>query len=256
MGDSRPDNGGGWPPEEGGGGLPEFPPEWGTVIIPDDASELDIEATAVRRELRREARTAGSGRFSLKSIRKGHLDGEPTLAVPVTIMAVAVLTTLISLFIVTLGRQAPGPTPIQTASTASVDQSAGFKTASLVDVTLHDGAGKPVRLGTTLPAIVLMLDGCTCGNLVVDVAARAPAGLHVVAVGTTAPTVPRQPANVVTLADPDATLRSRYPAGTGPAGTGATALVVNQTGDVIETITGVTEAADVPDLSRLAANHT
>src|SRR5262245_51803154 len=42
MGDLRPNNGGDMPPEDGGGArpgdLPDFPPEWGTIVIPDDAS--------------------------------------------------------------------------------------------------------------------------------------------------------------------------------------------------------------------------
>ena len=60
MGDLRPNNGGETPPDDGGnphsGDLPGFPPEWGTIVIPDDASELDTEAEALRRELRRHQR--------------------------------------------------------------------------------------------------------------------------------------------------------------------------------------------------------
>src|SRR3954463_12808252 len=49
MGTRRDGNGNGWPPD----GLPDLPPEWGTVIIPDDLSELAEESSRVRRELRR-----------------------------------------------------------------------------------------------------------------------------------------------------------------------------------------------------------
>src|SRR5262245_13169663 len=56
MSDLRPNNGGAVPPDDGGarGGLPDLPPEWGPIVIPDDAAELDAEATEIRRELRRE----------------------------------------------------------------------------------------------------------------------------------------------------------------------------------------------------------
>ena len=47
MGSLRGDNGGGRAPD--GGGLPDLPPEWGTIIIPDDAGELSREAAAIRR---------------------------------------------------------------------------------------------------------------------------------------------------------------------------------------------------------------
>ncbi len=54
MGTLRGDNGGGRPPD--GGGLPDLPPEWGTVVIPDDLTELDDEAAVIRRDFRRQAR--------------------------------------------------------------------------------------------------------------------------------------------------------------------------------------------------------
>ena len=44
MGSLRGDNGGERPPE--GGGLPDLPPEWGTIVIPDDASALEAIAGA------------------------------------------------------------------------------------------------------------------------------------------------------------------------------------------------------------------
>src|SRR3954464_9707963 len=50
MGTLGDDNGG---PPPGGGGLPDLPPEWGVIIIPDDPSELAPEIDEVRRELRR-----------------------------------------------------------------------------------------------------------------------------------------------------------------------------------------------------------
>ncbi len=33
-------------------GLPDLPPEWGRIVVPDNASGLEAEAEQVRRELR------------------------------------------------------------------------------------------------------------------------------------------------------------------------------------------------------------
>ena len=80
------------------------------MIIPDDASELDEEAQALRRELRRHARqTALRSALGLRTAPAAHSGSgrsrdSSALGVPVVIMAVAVLTTLVSLFVVTWGQ--------------------------------------------------------------------------------------------------------------------------------------------------------
>lgn len=252
MGDSRPGNGGGWPFEEGGDGLPGLPPEWGTVLIPDDASELDHEAFALRREIRRDARRGRERRVLGLRVRRAHRPSthfsrrdptEPTLAVPVVIMAVAVLTTLISLFVVTWGRGSSPPT-VTGDPTATV---AGATTsANLADTVVKNEAGQPVRIGTLTPAIVLLLDSCQCPDLVRDVAALAPTGVRVLAIGTTAPSVPDRPANVIALADPDGRLKARNSTAAGSTSSGATALVVNRAGAVTLTVGGVATVKDLP----------
>src|SRR5262245_14609820 len=101
MGDLRRGNGGGSPPEDGGAhrdDLPDLPAEWGTVIIPDDPAELADEADALRRELRRAAR-----RRRLRGAVTRRLGRPPTepggVGLPLAIMGVAILTTLVSLFL-------------------------------------------------------------------------------------------------------------------------------------------------------------
>lgn len=248
----RPNNGGGTPPEDGGahpGDLPEFPPEWGTVVIPDNAAELEEEAAALRRELRRDHRR--------ERVRTAFGVGQPTregqplsLGVPVVIMAVAVLTTLASLFIVTWGRQPSPPVPVATPPSKVAQVTA--PTPVLADLVLPDSSGEPVRVGDLLPAVILLADGCNCTPLVSDVSAVAPAGVTVVPVGRTAPCTAGGPANVRCLADPDGQLRSRYAgnAGTDPAS--ATAVLVARSGLVASTISGVTSADElVAGLRRL-----
>lgn len=257
MGDSRPDNGAGWPPDDGAGGLPELPPEWGTIVIPDDASELDDEADDIRRELRREAR-----RRRLRTLLGRHrADDQPTLGIPLMIMGIAILTTMISLFVVTWGRigtpfptatpSAPDHTTSTTANPAASDSGSAPDSSStssprtgLAQLVLRDESGGPVRLGNLLPAVILLVDACRCPGLVLDVAARAPAGVRVIAVGRSAPTIPSRPANVTALADPDTALPA--PDGAGPAG--AATLVVNHDGNVVVTLPLLTRASELPKL--------
>src|SRR5215467_14246226 len=110
MGDLRSGNGG--TPDDNGSHsrepLPDFPADWGPVIIPDDASELEADRTALYKERRRLARRnrlrAMTGRPPIGNTPS---DTQP-VGVPLMIMAVAVLVTLVSLFVVTWARGPAG----------------------------------------------------------------------------------------------------------------------------------------------------
>ena len=251
MGDLRPDNGGGWPPEDGDRhrGLPDFPPEWGTIVVPDDASELDAEAEELRREMRREARRDRIGRALGLASDESASETATGLGVPLVIMAVAILTTLISLFVVTWDRRADQPLPINTLPASAnapgswVPGGAGGSATALEDLTFVDSTGLRVQLGDLLPAVILLVDGCICTELVFDTAATLPPGVRVVAVATTAPNLAGAGSAVHSLADPQGLLRSRYAQGTGPAQNSATALMVSRGGTVEDTVA----AADDPD---------
>src|SRR5687767_15848234 len=113
MGTLRGDNGGSEKPQDGGG-LPDLPPEWGTVVVPDDPADLDEEGAALRRQFRREARRRRwRRRFHLRARPLGRVDEDaPGLAVPLLIMSIAVIATLTSLFVVAWPGQ-PRPRPVR-----------------------------------------------------------------------------------------------------------------------------------------------
>jgi hypothetical protein len=206
MGDLRPNNGGDTPPEDGGGarpgGLPDFPPEWGTIVIPDDASELHQEAAAIRRELRRRSR-----RDRLRTAFGLGPAGRdtPSLGVPVIIMAVAVITTLLSLFVVTWDRRPT--TPLQGPAGGG---SGSATLTPLTDTVLADASGTRVRLGGLLPAVLLLTGDCDCAALLSAIAAAAPAPVTIVPIGHNAPCPVATAPNIRCLADPDAAVTSRY----------------------------------------------
>jgi len=248
VGDLRPDNGGN-PPEDGGGArpgdLPEFPPEWGTIVIPDDASELDHEAAALRRELRRHNR-----RNRLRTAFGVHRSGPdaPSLAVPVVIMAVAVITTLLSLFVVTWDRR---PTLPITSST----EGAPAVPIALVDVMLADAGGDSVRLGGMLPAVLLLTDNCDCAGLIQTIAAGAPAPVTIVPIGRTAPCPVGTATNVRCLADPRGVVISRYPAASASPAVSASVSPAAGTGGPSPSVAARTAApAILVDSSGVAAD--
>ncbi len=272
MGDLRPDNGG-VPPEDGNGShradLPEFPPEWGTVIIPNDASELDDEAAEVRRELYRDsprARLRSALSISALGTRaqptkaQPNTDLEPTsLGVPVVIMAVAILTTLISLFVVTWGRPASPPLP-DTGHTNTANETPGVSNSEadlgMASMVLPDATGTAVRLGTILPAVLLVADQCDCATLVRGVAAAVPAGVTVVAVGRTAPDIAAPgttgpPPNVRSLADPTGLLRARYASAIGAESGVAAAVLVDGAGHVVRHVPRVDVVEDITPIDGL-----
>jgi hypothetical protein len=248
MGSLRGDNGGGQPP--GGGGLPDLPPEWGTVIIPDDPSELAREAVQIRRDLRRFARrNRWRRRFHRPPIQQLRISREtPTLGLPILIMAVAVLATLTSLFALAW----PGTGGRLSASPPR--RSAGPVASTLPDLSLVGSSGERLPARDTLPAVFLVVDGCSCGDLITEVAVAVPATVSVIAVARSIPPLPGSlPAGrtVRAAADPQSLLRATY-AGTPPAG-GVLAILIKQDGGVVRVVTGVTTAATFQaDLAKLA----
>lgn len=214
---------GGERPFDGGNqrdGLPGLPPEWGTVVVPDDAADLADEAAEVRRQIRRDNRRR---RWRRLLRRPDWADpDEPSIRLPLLIMAIAVVATLVSLFAVTW------PKPPRQALPPG---------QPLADIALVDAQGTPVRLGDVLPAVVVLVQGCDCGRLVSEVAVVARTGVNVLAVAPSVPSVP-PPAGTMAvprtpvrpLADPSNTMRTRLGLPTA-AGAGSVVLI-SRTGQV------------------------
>ena len=102
MGSLRGGDGDGRPPPDNGG-LPDLPPEWGTVVVPDDLAELDREAD---RCCAASAAAAIAGDPLASPARpRAPIRTTPTtppVGIPLLIMSIAIIAALTSLFAITL----------------------------------------------------------------------------------------------------------------------------------------------------------
>ncbi|MFV2113444.1 hypothetical protein ACFHW0_14035 [Micromonospora sp. LOL_025] len=227
-------------PDADGPGLPDLPPEWGRVVVPDDASALAAEAEQIRREL---------GHTSRRTVPRP--PARSAFALPLLVLLVAVLTTLAGLAAVTWprsGRSTPEPTPTPYAPPAG---SAGRPLPAL---DLVDAGQSPVPLRGLVPAMIILVDGCPCPDDVATAAALAPAGVTVVTVAGARPVraTPSAGATVRPLADPAGGLRAflHLPARPGTV----TALLVDRSGVLVKVVPEIHSAEDYrADLTRLAA---
>jgi hypothetical protein len=251
MGTLRGDNGGGELPQEGGG-LPDLPPEWGTIIIPDDAGALDGEGAAIRRQFHRAAiRRRWRRRLHLPAepVRRTS-DDSPGLAVPLLIMSIAVIATLVSLFAVAWPGQSPKTTPqVGTPTTAPVS-------ISLETISLQRADGTVVSLKGLTPAVILLVEGCSCEQLIrstTEAVAGAPGTTKVLVVAGHAPTLPdglNAKVTVHALGDPNNSLRATVPALTNDRT--STAVLVGADARTVKVVKSVTTPEDFrAELSRL-----
>jgi hypothetical protein len=108
----------------------------------------------------------------------------------------------------------------------------------MIDLTLNDALGKEVHIRQTLPAVILLLDGCDCVQLVADTVKFAPPRVSVLVVDRTAPALPPD-VRATALADPEQALLATYAGGADrqpvPGGV-PTAVLVNSEGTVTATV--------------------
>lgn len=245
MGTQQGGNGGNQPPDGDrppDPDLPELPPEWGDITIPDDLSELTAETEQIQQELAEEQRTGGPVRRPANPTS----GSEPSIGVPLLIMSVAVLITLISLFAMTWSG-AGSVTPTSTD---------GGVPAELPPVTLTDAAGRQVSLLAETPAAIMLVEECDCASLIVDTIDAAPSGVTVVAIGHTAPPVPPglTPGSPAPRLLGDQSGRLRAELGLGPPTDAATVVLVDGDGQITRTYRVATAVAQYrSDLTDLAS---
>lgn len=220
--------------------LPELPPEWRSIVIPDDASALADEAAAVRRELRERqwpetpAPIVSRRAFLTRIVRP---PSETALRIPLVIMGIAIITTLTSLFLVSWLGQPRVPAAQRTATGHTPGPG---RTLPALDLVAADGSSTPLR--ALLPAVFVITDGCACDRLLQETLRAAPPGVRVVAVSrlraSAPPGTPRP--GLLSLTDQAGALR----AVTGlpePTGGGAVVLVDDRN-EILRTIAAATSA--------------
>ena len=239
--------------------LPDLPEEWGVIVIPDDLSELSDEVEAVRAELRQSDRTDRWHRlFNRPGLRQLRRLTLALMRAPVLIISMAVLVTVASLF----ASAWPGQPrqPIVQRSATSPDGSGDPLPA--LELIGTDGRGFPLR--SKLPAVILVIDGCDCAQLVTETTTAVPpdVALLVIAAATTAvasgsglPSAEAAPQaqgkTVRLLHDSAGTVRTDLKI-TGPDGTAA-ALLVDRSGLILRRFARVTSVEAIrPDLARLS----
>jgi hypothetical protein len=200
MGTPRGGNGDEQPPGGGGpfDGDSFVPPEWGPVVIPDDVSALSDESDAIRKEFRREARRY-RWRRRLRLTAPGKRESA-SLAVPLAIMAIAVVATLISLFAVVW----PGGYPDGSPNADGVTTNA--RPLPLPDLKLRDTDGLAVPIRELAPAVIVLVDGCDCQRVINNLVAAVDPRVSVLVVTTP---------NPYASASPGASVQPGTPGGSG-----------------------------------------
>jgi hypothetical protein len=250
------DNGGDRPNDGGqSDDLPELPEEWGVIVIPDDLSELADEVRAVRAELALSAPQTRWERFSARpAIRRLRRIASAGVRAPVLIISMALLVTVASLF--ASAWSGPSRTPA-TQRTANSTEDRGDTIPALE---LLDADGHAVALRGQLPAVILLVDGCACTQLVRDAVAAVRPEIAVVTVTSARPSAGTAPPTGATpqaqgktvreLRDPTSELR-KFLRLADPDGTAA-AVLVNRGGEIVRTETHTVSINSLtPDLARL-----
>lgn len=213
MGTPRGGNGDEQPPGGGGpfDGVSGLPPEWGPVIIPDDVSTLSDEAETIRKQFQRDARRYRWRRRLRLTVPRNRETA--SLAVPLAIMAIAVVATLISLFAVAW----PGGYPDDSPNAGSVTTNA--RPLSLPDLKLRDTDGVDVAIRELSPAVIVLVDGCDCERVIINLAGSVDPRVSVLVVTTPNPyaSASAQPGLPGASGAPGASVGPSASAGTGPS---------------------------------------
>lgn len=173
---SGPEDEGGTPPAgDADGPLSDLPGEWGTLVVPDDASALAAEAAAVRAQLARDRRRRRCARMVRPWTRTG-------ARTPLAGFGLLVVASFTSLLVVLLPAGAPLTRPSPLAETFVLP---GRDGGLLPDVQLRDALGSMFPLRDLRPGVVLLVgDRCDCAAMVAEyLQATAQAKMRLLVVG-------------------------------------------------------------------------
>ena len=250
---------GGWSSEGGSpDDLPDLPEEWGVIVIPDDLAELSDEVEAVRAELRLSEPPSRWRRLSRRpAVRRLRRLGALALRAPVLITSLAVLVTVASLF----ASAWPGP-PRQPATQRTATTTTD-RVPALPALEMVGADGQTVSLRGQLPAVILLVEGCACDDLIADTLQAVTPGINVLTVSSTrasaAATTGTPPTNTApqadgktlrVLHDPTDSLRTHLKLAA-PDSTAA-ALLAERGGQIVRLVPRTASVEDFrPDLARL-----
>ena len=244
------------PRPPGDGDLPELPPEWGRLTVPDDPRELAAEAETVRAELWAEANAGQQPGFVARRRLRSGLSGPLVGLVLMLIAAVGSLT------IVALPYAPSRPVRAPLTTTTVAD---GQRDGLLPDIRLPDDNGRAVTLRDIRPAVLLLMPaGCQCDGVAaslvgVSADAQIPVGLVGAAQAPARPSASSRD-RVIVLTDPAGGLSGAITAGRtaaarmGPiaAPTGPTAVLVRSDGLIAAIVPDLRDAAQIrADLAAL-----
>ncbi|WP_163513685.1 hypothetical protein [Fodinicola acaciae] len=236
AGDNRPD------PHAPDGELPELPPEWSDLVVPDDASALAAEAEQVRAELRAERR-----RRRWEKVLRGRRWERYGMSGPLVILVLVVVSSIAALLIAVLPTTAPRVP--QAAPLARPATSPGLPGGLLPDVQLHRVDGSAVALRGIRPAVVLLVaDACDCQSVIeAYIDATAAPRLELLVVGEhRRPAVPELAmSRIVGLTDPAAALTRALPVHSHPGQ--PTSVLVRDTGVIARIVIDATDASALHD---------
>ncbi|HEV2086735.1 MAG TPA: hypothetical protein VGR21_00355 [Cryptosporangiaceae bacterium] len=228
------------PRSPGDGELPDLPPEWGQVVVPDDLAELAAEVAAVQAELAASQQLNRMGRLVRTRPRNA-----ARLTAPLVVLGLVLVTALTSLVILVLPTNSGPPTNRPALATPGVP--AGQVGGLVPLVGLVEPEGRWVRLRDLRPAVLLLTpSGCArcpgVGVALMD--AARDSGVTVALVTDTDQPDPLPPNaarnRAVTLADPGGGL---FKAVTNRSATGPTVVLVRADGVITRIVPDVADPA-------------
>lgn len=239
MDSQRPDDESG--PAGHDGELPELPPEWAQLVVPDDARSLAAEAEQVRAELRAERRQRRWER-----VTRGRKWERYGMSGPLVILVLVVVSSIAALLIAVLPVAPHAP---QAAPLARPALSPGLPGGLLPDVQLHRVDGSAVAIRGIRPAVVLLVaDACDCQSLIdAYIDATAAPRLELLVVGEHhRPAVPELAmSRIIGLTDPAAALARALPVRSHPGQ--PTSVLVRRTGVIARIVIDATDADALRD---------